>query len=421
MTGALAGLKVTVVGIYYAPDSTGIAPYTTDLCETLAANGASVHAIVGVPHYPQWKVDSGYRKGLRYREVRNGVRLTRIRHFVPRRQDILRRGLYELTFGAGAAVASSGDNPDLVVGVTPNLAGAAAAGRLARRQDVPLGLIVQDLVGLGARQSGIRGGAGVADRIARVEASVLRRADQIGVITEAFRQPLLDSGVEPGRVNLIPNYVRVTPSTADRRTARRLLGWPIDRSIALHAGNMGLKQGLHTVVEAARLADQAMPPVSFVMLGDGSTRRNLERLAVGIDSIRFVDPLPDEVFPLALAAADCLLINERSSVVDMSMPSKLTSYLTAGRPVVAATAPTGATARELLSSGAGVLVRPGNPHELLRAVQILLQDGEAASALGRAGRSYAEAWLSRDTAQDRIVDFISKIASLSPHAPGKTR
>ena len=406
MTGALAGLTVTVVGIYYAPDSTGIAPYTTDLCETLAANGASVHAVVGIPHYPQWTVDAGYRTGLRHRESRNGVQVTRSRHFVPQRQDVLRRGLYELTFGIGAAAASHHDRPDLVLGVTPNLAGAAAAGRLARRRGVPLGIVVQDLVGLGARQSGIRGGAGVADRIARLEASVLRRADRVAIITDAFRKPLSDSGVPSDRVDVLPNYVHVTSSTADRDAARRILGWPLDRPIAVHAGNMGLKQGLHTLVEAARLADGRRSDVLFMLVGDGSMRRSLERQAAGIGAIRFIDPLSHEDFPLALAAADTLVLNERPTVADMSLPSKLTSYLAAGPAVVAATARASAAAAEIGRSGGGVLVPPGDSAAVLTAVERIAGDPGLASSLGRAGRAYAEGSLSRSAGRDRILAFV---------------
>jgi glycosyltransferase involved in cell wall biosynthesis len=396
---------MTVVGIYYAPDTTGIAPYTTDLCETLAANGASVHAVVGLPHYPQWKVSRGYRARPRYRETRNGVRITRVRHFVPRSQDVLRRGLYELTFGAGATAACSLDDPDLVIGVTPNLAGAAAAARLARRRDVPLGVIVQDLVGLGARQSGIRGGAGMADRIARLESSVLRQADRLAVITDAFVQPLVDGGVTPDRVDLLPNYVHVNPPAVTRAAARSELDWPLDRPIAVHAGNMGLKQGLHSVVEAARIADRRGSDLLFMLVGDGSTRRGLERQAAGLDSIRFVDPLSSEDFPLALAAADCLLLNERPGVQDMSMPSKLTSYLAAGRAVIAATEPTSAAAAEIRRSGGGVLVAPGDPAGLLAALQDVARDPDRSADLGRAGRAYAERSLSRSAARDRIIDF----------------
>lgn len=401
----LAGMSITVIGIYYAPDSTGIAPYTTDLCETLVAAGASVHAVVGVPHYPRWTVDAGYRGGLRHHEERNGVRVTRVRHFVPASQDVARRGLYELTFGTGAVLASRADRPDLVLGVTPNLAGAAAAADLARRRGVPLGVVVQDLVGLGARQSGIRGGARVADRIARMESAVLRRADRLAIITDAFVRPLLDGGVSADRLDLLPNYVHVDAATVSRTEARRRLGWPADRPIAVHAGNMGLKQGLDTVVDAARLADRQQSDLLVMLVGDGSTRRTLEQRAAGLGSIRFVDPLSAEDFPLALAAANCLLLNERASVADMSMPSKLTSYLAAGRAVIAATCPTSAAAAEIRRSGAGVLVAPGDPAGLLTALLTLTGDPRSGARLGRAGREYAERSLSRSAARSRIVEF----------------
>lgn len=418
MNGPLAGLKITVVGIYYAPDSTGIAPYTTDMCETLAANGASVHAVVGVPHYPRWTVDPSYRSGLQHQETRNGVRITRVRHFVPGSQDVVRRGLYELTFGAGAVAASSRDQPDLVLGVTPNLAGAAAAANLARRRSVPLGIIVQDLVGLGARQSGIRGGGLAADRIARLESSVLRRADRLAVITEAFVQPLVERGAPPDRMHLLPNYVHVRPATTSRDAARRMLGWPAHRTIAVHAGNMGLKQGLHSVVEAARLAEMRRSDVLFHLVGDGSMRRSLEQQAAGIGAIRFIDPLSHEDFPLALAAADCLLINERPSVADMSMPSKLTSYLAAGRPVIAATTSTSASAQELGRSGAGILAPPGDPAALLDAIERVTRDPDMADRLGGLGRDHARRHLSRDAAGARLVRFAATVHGGTP--PNRT-
>ena len=50
------GWRVLVVGINYAPEHTGIAPYTTQACDHLAASGAEVLALAGVPHYPHWTV-----------------------------------------------------------------------------------------------------------------------------------------------------------------------------------------------------------------------------------------------------------------------------------------------------------------------------------------------------------------------------
>src|SRR3954447_23139003 len=96
--------RVLVVGINYAPEHTGIAPYTTQACEFLGSLGADVRVLTGVPHYPSWSVPREFRFRLRTRETRNGIDLRRLRHTVPRRQTALRRGLYEATYGLQVGV-----------------------------------------------------------------------------------------------------------------------------------------------------------------------------------------------------------------------------------------------------------------------------------------------------------------------------
>ena len=64
----------------------------------------------------------------------------------------------------------------------------------------------------------------------------------------------------------------------------------------VHTGNMGLKQDLGNMVEAARL-HRDRPDVAFVFMGDGSQRRALEAQAEGLPNLRFVDPLDSDEYP----------------------------------------------------------------------------------------------------------------------------
>ena len=127
---------------------------------------------------------------------------------------------------------------------------------------------------------------------------------------------------------------------------RRRLGWPEDVTVVLHAGNMGAKQGLANVLRASRLADQTNEPLLFVLMGDGNQRAELEAMG-GNRCLQIIDPLPSDLFPQALQAADILLVNERGGVTEMAVPSKLTSYFATGRPVIAATDPGSITAEEI--------------------------------------------------------------------------
>jgi hypothetical protein len=85
-----------------------------------------------------------------------------------------------------------------------------------------------------------------------------------------------------------------------------------------------------------------------------------------------------------------LLVNEREGMAEMSVPSKLTSYFSAGRPVVAATDPDSPTASEMRASGAGPIVPSGDPEALLARFCTLAADAALAATHGAAARSFAE-------------------------------
>jgi len=371
----------------------------------LSTHAAAVTVLTGVPHYPSWQVPAPYRQRLRFREQvvqpqRQPVRLERLRHYVPSRQTALTRALYELSFYAQLAAFRLRRAPDLVVAVTPSVGGAVAASRLARRHGVPFVVVVQDLMAKAAGQSGIAGGGLVAGLTARIEREALRHADRVVIVSEAFREQVRAYGVPDRRIALVPNWSHVAPSTLSQAEARAVLGWPAQPFTLVHTGNIGLKQDLGNLVEAARLVSV---DTRVVIVGDGSQRAAVEAAARGVGNVAFVDPLADAEYPLALAAADVLLVNERPSVGDMSLPSKLTSYLTAGRPVLAAVAEGGATARELdRTGGAALRVAAGDPGALASAVRVLREDPARRARMASAAAAFAAAELGREAAMARL-------------------
>jgi glycosyltransferase involved in cell wall biosynthesis len=410
---------VLVVGINFGPEHTGIAPYTTQLCEHLAGRGAEVRVFTGVPHYPSWTVEAEDRFRLRRTDRSPGLEVRRLRHHVPRRQSAARRALYELTFAAQVAAQRPAGRPDVVLAVVPSLLSAAVAARIARRVGAPLVLWVQDLMGRAAAQSGMDGGSAVAGVVGAVEGRLLRRADRVVVLNAHFAAHARAVGVAGERLRVQPNWTHLGPAaTADPATVRARLGWRPDETIVLHTGNMGLKQCLENVIDAAGLADRRISVTSgnrvrFVLMGDGSQRAELEARGAGVRALDLRAPAPGAEYADILAAADVLLVNERPTNVDMSLPSKLTSYLHAGRPVVAASPDSGGTAAEVRRSGAGVVVAPGDPAALLDAVDALAAHPAAMAAMGAAGRRYAAAHLSADAARDALAGILHEVADAS--------
>ena len=407
-------MRLVITGISYAPEETGIAPYTTGLAEHLAAKGHEVTVLTGVPSYPQWRVYPEYRRLILGRERRRGVDIRRVRNYVPKQHSKVQRSMYELSFLLHSLTMLTMPKPGLVLGVVPSLSGGLLARLAARRHGCPYALIFQDLTGPAVSQSGVGTGR-AADLTTAVEASIARGAAALGVIAEGFRHHLESIGVQPDRIHRVRNWLHTDEPMLDRNTVRRRLELPINAVLCLHAGNIGYKQGLENVIECARLAINIEDHLFFVIVGDGNRRQEIVQLAEQhkLRNVRFLPIQPTELFSSLLAAADMLLVNQRASVTNMSLPGKLTSYFASGRPVVAAVSPESETARELLNAESGVLVPPEQPELLLEAIRKLAADPDLQAQLGGAGRRYALTALRADYALAVLENFIHTAANSS--------
>jgi colanic acid biosynthesis glycosyl transferase WcaI len=406
--------RILIFGVNYWPEQLGIAPYTTGLAEHLAATGNEVTVVTGFPHYPEWKLAHSDRRRRAATEKINGVRVERRRHFVPPTPSATNRGLYEVTFLAHGLESLRLARPDVILGVSPSVSGASLAAAASARFRAPFGIWFQDLTGRAASQSGIPGGARVARLADRLEATSARRASAVGIIADGFRPHLERLGVLPDHIRKVRNWSHITAPTLPRSEARRRFGLPEDAFICLHAGNMGQKQGLENIVEAARLVASQPDAPFFVLQGDGNTRAALVRQAEGLINVRFLPPQPDADFPNALAAADVLLVNQKPTVTDMCLPGKLTSYFAANRPVVAAVNDSSETAIELRRANAGLIVPAGQPRALLEALATIRANPPTGAELAANGLHLAHTELSASAALAILERFVDEIGRSIP-------
>ncbi|MGY1769920.1 glycosyltransferase family 4 protein [Blastococcus sp. SYSU D00813] len=387
--------EVLITGLNFFPEQTGIAPYTTGLARHLAGSDIAVTVVTGHPHYPEWRLHPGYETP-RPVETDEGVEVVRVKHPVPGNPTGLSRIVMEAVFALRSGRELWRRRSDVALVVSPALLSALPAVAMKPFRRHAVGVVVQDLYGAAVSEAGL-GGSVLSRATAWLEKQVMRRADGVAVIHPIFRDRLVAMGVPAERIRVIPNWSHVTIPDINREEVRRELGWEPDAVIALHAGNMGVKQGLGTLVEVARRAEETGSDVRVVLLGDGSQRTKLQAEANGLESLQFLEPLPAGDFERALAAADCLLLNEKPGVVEMSVPSKLTTYFSAGKPVVAATDTASGAAQLVRDSGAGVIVRSGDADSILAAVTDLAQDPQRGEGMGRNGRRYAAQRLAGDT------------------------
>lgn len=394
-------MKILVLGINYWPEETGIGVFNTGRCEYLAAEGHDVTICTGFPYYPRWRVPDPYRGRWFAREKRNGVRIHRSYLYVPRRVTALRRIVHEASFVAASTIhALAGGRPDVILTVSPPLALGAASILLAKRWGVPYVFHVPDLQPDAAADLGMLKPGRVLDVLYGLERQAYRHAARVSTLTEPMRAKIVGKGIPAAKVLRFPDWVdpalfRV-PLRGGGETFRRSFDVG-DRFLVVHAGNMGVKQGLDVVLDAAdRTRDD--PRVLYLLVGDGAVRGDLEARATARDlrNVRFL-PLQDTAtFHDLLAASDVALITQQRSVADIVFPSKVLTLLAAGRPVIASLNATSEVADVLRSSEGGIVVVPEDGTALSDAVVRLAAEPERRAAMGEAGRAYARAHWDRD-------------------------
>lgn len=395
-------LRLTIFAINYSPEPTGAALNTTGIATGAVERGWSVTVVTGIPHYPSWRPGRAPSS-----ERRDGVCIRRYGHFVPATQSMVTRGLYEATwYGSALRALARTPRPDLVLGVSPSLGGAALARTAAALYRRPYCLLFQDLVGRAASQSGISGGSLVAGALGATERWLAKDAAAVMVVAEGFR----DHFPRARRVVRVRNPVRLAPPTATREEARAARGWREGQTVVLHSGSIGYKQDLERVLDVAEITAGA--GVHFVFQGDGSLRPALERAAAGrgLGAIEFRPLDPEDELANTLLAADVLLVHQRSGVRNMSLPAKLGTYLASGRPVLAVVEADDEVAREVRASGGGIVVRPGDSAAIAATILSLREDPARAAALGRGASDFAARELSPQAAIDAI-DLILRTAA----------
>jgi glycosyltransferase involved in cell wall biosynthesis len=399
--GDLRGRRIVMVTHDYAPDLMGIAPYSTETAEWLAAQGAEVDVLTMPPHYPDWKVPAGFGRGY-VTEERNGVTVRRLPTYVPGNPSLLRRLAFEGSWTAAATplrMTRALRDADVVIGVNPGIFAARFARSIAGRRR-PLIQIVQDLVGQAALQSGMAGASRAAGALARMEARSLNAAYAVTVPGHGFIEPLRALGVDAERIHVVANWSRV-PTNDEAEPAR-----DGRQFVVMHAGNMGLKQGLDELAPIVADLETSMPDVQFEFVGGGSQAGALSEAIAERSNARLRPHVPEDELAATLQSADALLVHERSTVKDMSLPSKLTTYFAMGRPVIAVTRSDGTTAAEVRRADAGLIVEPGDSAGFRAAVELLRNDADLVKRLSHNGREYSRQHLDREVSLSAITQLV---------------
>lgn len=377
-------MKLLIFSQHFWPEAFRI----NEVARALADAGVEVRVLTGKPNYPDGAIFPGYRAGGDLTEDWGGIPVHRV-PLVPRGAGGgARLAANYLSFIASAALEGpgllGGWRPDIVFvyGTSPILQ-AIAAARIARLTGARLVTWVQDLWPESLSATGFVTNRAALGAVARAVRWVYARSDLILAQSDAFVAPIRAlAGDRPIVVH--PNPAEAMAAPAGEPALRLAPGFNI-----MFAGNLGAAQGLEAVLGAAeRLRGE--PALRFVIVGSGRLLEPLrgEVARRGLMNVELPGRFPPEAMPGLYAQADALLATlSRQPILSFVVPSKIQSYLAAGRPILAAM--DGEGARVVLEAGAG-LASPAEDGAALAGAALTLHRLPSCEreAMGRRGRAY---------------------------------
>jgi glycosyltransferase involved in cell wall biosynthesis len=409
-------MRLLILSQYYNPEPV---PKPAELAEELVNKGHSVSVVTGLPNYPKGVLYPDFKLRLVQRETVGGIQVVRTFEFPYHGKNSIGRMLNYLSFMVTAPLGSFFvPQCDVMYVFHPPLTIGVAAWLIARLRGIPFVLDVQDIWPESVVLSGMLRNQLIIRMLSMLERFIYRRADGILVVTSGARENLMKKGVPPEILSVMPHWIDETKFAKidgdTRKHVRQSYGWT-NKFVSLFAGNIGVIQGLDTVVRSAALLPRDSGFL-ISLIGEGVDKQRLQELAksLGVDDrLQFVGRRPADEMPALMAAADALLVHLKDAPLShWVIPTKTFAYLSASKPILMAME--GAAADLVRDSGAGVIVPPEDPAALAQAIRVLRDLlPEDRAAMGRRGQAYLVARLSKHSV---LAQYEQKLQMISQRA-----
>lgn len=369
----LEGQRILIYGMNYTPEIAGVGKYTSEIAEHFMLQGAEVTVVTTPPHYPGWVTKDGFANRFQS-TVENGVRVRRAPLFLRRKMSGIWRLLAPLSFALTSApvvvLEIMRQRPQIVLCVEPTLFAAPVAQLVAWVIGARTVLHVQDLEVDAAFAVGHLASRTWLKKLGfAFERAMLRRFNKVITISNRMAERLAAKGVANDRLAVVRNWVdlsHIYPLEGESRY-REELGFTKGDFIVLYSGNIGAKQGLKVLLDAAeQLKDEKN--IKFVVAGEGPVKAELQKRYEHLANLRFLPFQPYARLNDFMNMADLHALPQDKGAADLVLPSKLGGMLASGKAIIV-TADEGTELADFLGEAA-ILTPPGDSIRLAEGIRM---------------------------------------------------
>lgn len=182
-----------------------------------------------------------------------------------------------------------------------------------------------------------------------------------------------------------------------------------DKIVFEYVGSINVHANVDLMIKA--FAEANIPNSELRIYGGGNQKENCQQLVkdLGLTNVSFGFVSRNEI-PAVQSDASVLILALPTGNGNLCLPSKLTSYLLSGRPVLASVDQNSSTKRILEGEECGKTVVPDNKDALVFGFKYFAElTSEARENMGKNSREYALKHLTREANLSLVINSINNI------------
>ena len=245
----------------------------------------------------------------------------------------------------------------------------------------------------------------------KMERFAYNNADVIITITEEMAKNILSKTTDQDKVHVVRNWIDTEKTVPIVRSANKLFDeLKLDRGkfYVAYAGNIGMMQGIETIVDAAeQLKDEE--EIQFIIFGNGSEEESIRRRIIekNLKNIKLFPLQPLDRVSEVYSVGNVSIIPCKPGTGGTSMPSKTWTIMATGTAIIASFDLGGEMEKIIREADCGYCIEAGNVQKLVTAIRIFYNDPQNLKRMGQNARLYCEKCVSKDNAIQKYIAVIS--------------
>lgn len=246
----------------------------------------------------------------------------------------------------------------------------------------------------------------------KMERFAYNNADVIITITEDMAENIRSKTEDKSKVHVVRNWIDTEKTVPIKKEDNKLFdefGLSRDKFYVIYAGNIGMMQGIETIVDAAeKLKDKE--DIRFIIFGNGSEEEKIKKRIKDkqLTNIELFPLQPLERVSEVYSLGDVSIISCKPGTGSAGMPSKTWTIMATGTAIIGSFDIGGELDKTLKNAGCGSCVEAGNAEKLAEAINKLANNPNQVHRFGQNARKYVEEHASKEKAVRQYIHIISE-------------